>query len=186
MGIFSRFMDIVNANINALLDKAEDPEKMIKLMMQEIEDTLIELKSSCASYIAKESESKRNQKESESKIERWMKRAELAIEKGRDDLAREALIEKRRLTEEFDRFVEDAKRFEELASKGKEDIQRLEEKLSSLRLKHKALKERLERARDAERASDALRKSSEESIFSRFDQMERDFDRMGATESFIS
>src|SRR6056297_3525167 len=106
MGIFTRFRDIVSSNINAILDKAEDPEKMIKLMIMEMEDTLIELKTSCAASMA-------NQKRAENKINdlklaisRWESRAMLAIEKNRDDLAKEALLEKKKITSSLNKEFE--------------------------------------------------------------------------------
>ncbi len=102
MGVFSRFLDIVNANINALLDKAEDPEKMIRLMIQEMEDTLIELKSSAAAKMATLAKSKREYNEFEEEMKRWQARAELAISKGREDLAREALLAKRQISERLE------------------------------------------------------------------------------------
>jgi len=99
MGIFTRFTDIVSSNINSMLDKAEDPEKMIKLMIHEMEDTLIELKSSCAGVIAGQKKLERKFDNILEKVELWSKRANLAVSKGRDDLAREALLEKRRFAE---------------------------------------------------------------------------------------
>jgi phage shock protein A len=171
MGVFSRFMDIVNANINALLDKAEDPEKMVKLMMQEVEDTLIELKSSCASMIAKEKESLRKKSEAEHKVERWQSRAELAIDKGRDELAKEALLEKKRVNDEISRYQEDAHYYEKLVVKSKDDINRLEEKLLSLKEKHRSI---IEENRNSEQETSFAKQST----LDRFEQMERQFDRM--------
>lgn len=183
MGVFSRFMDIVNANINSLLDKAEDPEKMIKLMMQEMEDTLIELKSSCAAKIATKTKLSRERDELDKLARRWMSRAELAIEKGRDDLAREALVEKRRATDEMERLTADAARYDEMIRKSKEDIGKLEDKLQSLRQKHQAIIERAARAREEQSANETLRKASDAAAFSRFEHMEQQVDRMEANAS---
>ena len=91
MGIFTRFRDIVSANINAMLDKAEDPEKLIKLMIREMEDTLVELKASCAQVMANSKRAQRQLDEARSKRQYWAKNAELAVNKGRDDLAREEI-----------------------------------------------------------------------------------------------
>ena len=99
MGIFTRFRDIVSSNINAMLDRAEDPEKMIKLMIREMEDTLIELKSSCAGVIAGRKKLQRRYAEVDERKKLWSERAGLAVNKGRDDLAREALLEKRRFSQ---------------------------------------------------------------------------------------
>ena len=86
MGIFSRFKDIVSSNLNAMLDKAEDPEKMIRLMIQEMEETLVELKSSCASIMADKKGVERDVHLLNNTVEKWRERAELAVDKGRDDL----------------------------------------------------------------------------------------------------
>ena len=113
MGVFSRFMDIINSNINSLLDQAEDPQKMIKLMINEMEDTIIEIKTNCAAAIGAENTAKRKVAELEGLVDRWQKRAELAIEKGRDDLAREALIEKKRLSSELERLRAESERYDQ-------------------------------------------------------------------------
>lgn len=183
MGVFSRFMDIVNANINSLLDKAEDPEKMIKLMMQEMEDTLIELKSACAAKMASKAKLDRNDKELEALVQRWVSRAELAISRGREDLARDALIEKRKALSELDRLKEEAARYSDLIAKSKEDIGRLEDKLQSLRQKYQSIAERAARAREEQTANDTLRKASDSAAFGRFQHMEDHVDRMEANAS---
>jgi phage shock protein A len=180
MGVFSRFMDIVNANINTLLDKAEDPEKMIKLMMQEMEDTLIELKSACAAKMASKAKLDRNGKELEALVQRWVSRAELAISRGREDLARDALKEKRNALSELDRLKEDASRYSDLIAKSKEDISRLEDKLQSLRQKVQSIAERAAQAREEQTANDTLRKASDSAAFGRFQHMEDHVDRMEA------
>ncbi|HKL58366.1 MAG TPA: PspA/IM30 family protein, partial [Sphaerochaeta sp.] len=129
MGVFSRFLDIVNANINSLLDKAEDPEKMIKLMMQEMEYTLIELKSSCASKMASRAKTERTYKEQQSAVSRWQSRAELAISKGREDLAREALLEKKKALDAMEALASDLKVFDETIKVSKDEINQIEDKL---------------------------------------------------------
>lgn len=181
MGVFSRFMDIVNANINSLLDKAEDPEKMIKLMMQEMEDTLIELKSSCAAKMASKAKIDRNREELERLARRWMSRAELALQKGREDLAREALVEKRRANDDLERLASDAERYDEMIKKSKEDIGKLEDKLQGLRQKHQTIIERAARAREEQTANETIRKASDAAAFSRFEHMEQQVDRMEAS-----
>lgn len=181
MGVFSRFMDIVNANINALLDKAEDPEKMIKLIMQEMEDTLIEMKSSCAAKMASRAKLDREKKDLEAQVSRWQSRAELAISKGRDDLAREALIEKKRASDEISRKLEEIANYDEIIKGSKEDITQLEEKLQTVKQKNQMITERAKRAREEKEAKEHIRKPSQNDAFERFTSfMEEKIDRFAS------
>ena len=122
MGIFTRFRDIVSSNINSMLDKAEDPEKMIKLMIHEMEDTLIELKSSCAGVIAGRKKIQRRAEEIVDKKHLWEHRAELAVGKNRDDLAREALTEKRRYSQVAETLENEINEHSILIEQYKKDI----------------------------------------------------------------
>ena len=93
MGIFTRMRDIISSNINAMLEKAEDPEKLVKLMIQEMEDTLVEVKASCAGVMAAKKKIQRELDECGGRAEKWADRAQLAVDRGHDDLAREALVD---------------------------------------------------------------------------------------------
>lgn len=177
MGVFSRFMDIVNANINALLDKAEDPEKMIRLMLQEVEDTLIELKSSCAANMASKTKIERNIKEQQELANRWLKRAELALENGNEELAKEALLERKRALDQVEKLKSETTHFDKLVDKCKEEIEKLDEKLVSLRQKHQAIKKRMAEQK-------FYNQRFEDDATSRFDQMEMEVDRMTSRDDF--
>ena len=142
MGIFTRFKDIVSSNISAMLDKAEDPEKLIKLMIQEMEDTLVELKASCAGAMATKSRVNRAGDEVRSRVEDWENKARLALTKGREDLAREALAEKRLFSEESERLQKELGQLDDIVDKYKSDIGQLEDKLANARKKHQMLIQR--------------------------------------------
>ncbi|MDD2231669.1 MAG: PspA/IM30 family protein [Sphaerochaetaceae bacterium] len=180
MGVFSRFMDIVNANINSMLDKAEDPEKTIKLMLQEIEDTLIEMKSSCAAKMARRAKTHRAIEEQQALSDRWQSRAELAVNKGFDDLAREALIEKKNADEELSKLKAEQARCDDLIQLSKNDIVKLEDKLGAVKLKYQSILEKAQRAREEQKANEAFREASESETLKRFRDMEDRIDRMNA------
>lgn len=180
MGVFTRFMDIVSSNINGLLDMAEDPEKMVKLMLQEMEDTLIELKSTCAARMADKTRAERLKEEQEALAARWSNRARLAVEKDRDDLAREALGEKLRAEKTRDDYTAEIARHETLIEESKADITKLEEKLTSTRATYKKLQEeRAKRVREEQNAQSTYRAAAE-NPFSRFSKMEEQLNRMKA------
>ncbi len=174
MGIFSRFKDIVNANINTLLDKAEDPEKMLRLMVQEMEDTLIELKSNCASMMAEGIRKEKKLEEVKKTLTRWENRAVLALEKGREDLAREALVEKRSVQSEIDSLKEQLKDNIKAVEESKTEMETLEAKLKETKEKLSILKEKKERAEMERKANDAMRGN----VNAHFDAMEERIDRM--------
>lgn len=145
MNIFSRVMDIVNANVTALLEKAEDPEKMIRLMIKEMEDTIVELKTSCASTMAHKKRLERNSNELKASIKRWESRAVLALEHKRDDLAKEALIEKKKVQDELDKTQRELDNDQEYINLKKSDISKIETKLNKARNKYKSIKEEKEK-----------------------------------------
>lgn len=173
MGIFTRFKDIVNSNINALLDKAEDPEKMLRLMIQEMEDTVIEMKSSCAREMAEEIRMGKRIKEAEEAVERWQQRAVLAIDKGREDMAREALLEKRSAQENLEKLKSGFKSLSDSVANGKDEIKTLEDKLEQAKDKLKALQEK-------QAAMQREKMMNDSSIQSRFDEMEDRINKMAA------
>ena len=139
MGIFSRFTDIVNSNINAILDKAEDPEKIVRLMIQEMEDTLVEVRSAAARSIADKKDLNRKLESVDREQRDWEDKAELAIRKGREDLAKAALIEKSRVATAAEALKQDYLAVDEGLNKLNEDIARLEAKLEDAKTRQKAL-----------------------------------------------
>ena len=139
MGIFTRFSDIVNSNINAILDKAEDPEKIVRLMIQEMEDTLVEVRSAAARSIADKKDLNRKLESLEREVRDWDDKAELAMRKGREDLAKAALVEKSRVMAAVDALKEDYEAVDEGLAKLNEDIAKLEAKLEDAKARQKAL-----------------------------------------------
>ena len=139
MGIFTRFSDIVNSNINAILDKAEDPEKIVRLMIQEMEDTLVEVRSAAARSIADKKDLNRKIEIFDRDLNDWDQKAELALRKGREDLAKAALVEKSRVAGAVDVLKEDYLAVDEGLAKLNDDIARLESKLQDAKTRQKAL-----------------------------------------------
>ncbi|MBY6063156.1 phage shock protein PspA [Pseudidiomarina sediminum] len=139
MGIFSRFTDIVNSNINALLDKAEDPEKMVRLIIQEMEDTLVEVRSTSARLIAEKKDTERQMARYERDVAEWESKAELALSKDRDDLARLALVEKGKANDAVASLQTDIERINEHLNRLNEEVGQLQEKLADAKARQKTI-----------------------------------------------
>lgn len=173
MGIFSRFSDIVNSNINALLDKAEDPEKMVRLIIQEMEDTLVEVRSSSAKTIAEKKELQRVVNRLQEEVADWQAKAELALSKEREDLARSALIERQKASDQAEAVAADIANLDEHISKLQDEVSQLQEKLADAKarqktmlMRQKTVASRLEvkKTLDSNRINDAMYK------FERYEQ----------------
>lgn len=186
MGIFTRFKDIVNANINSMLDRAEDPEKMIKLMIHEMEDTLIDLKSSCAGVIAGTKKLERKTAELSEKIHLWEERANLAVSRGLDDLAREALLEKRRFAEIVSTLEAEMHEHQGICTQYQEDIAELEEKLAAAKEKKRLLAERHKRAVGKKKAQQEIRRSASADTMARFDKLENRIEQIEAEAELVN
>ena len=169
MGIFTRFRDIVSSNINAMLDRAEDPEKLVKLMIREMEDTLIELKAACAGVMAEQKKIHRRLDEARDREGHWASRADLAVEKGRDDLAREALKEKRRFTRLAQTLDRERMEHGTLVDQYQDDIRQLEEKLANAREKQRMLVHRHIRAAGRKKAQEEIRRAESHETIAKFD-----------------
>jgi phage shock protein A len=186
MGIFTRFRDIVGSNINSMLDRAEDPEKLIKMMIQEMEDTLIELKSACAGVIAARKKVERQLEAAEKRSEFWEAKAQLAVNKGRDDLAKEALLEKRRFVQSAESFANELIEHDSLLDQYKDDIRQLEEKLKSAREKERILVQRHIHAASKRRAQEEIRRIDSTDAIIKFEELERHIEHMEAEAELVN
>jgi phage shock protein A len=186
MGIFTRLRDIISSNINAMLDRAEDPEKLVKLMIQEMEDTLVEIKASCAGAMAAQKKVERVAQEARSRADQWAEKAELAVCKGRDDLAREALLEKRRYRERSDALERELAECEALVGQYQDDIMQLEDKLAAAREKQRLLVQRHIHARRKKRAEKEIRRVETSDALIRFEQFENRIERMEAEADLVN
>ena len=186
MGIFTRTVDIVNANVNALLDKAEDPEKLVRQMIHEMEQTLIEIKAACAGTMAGARKLRRQEDEALTRAARWNERARRAVERGRDDLAREALLQKRHYLEQAELAAKDVANLEVLENEYKDDIQRLEEKLALARERQRTLIQRHRRAQHKMRVETEIRRLDTSNAFVRFEELQYRLDRQEAESELVN
>jgi phage shock protein A len=186
MGIFTRFRDIISSNINAMLDKAEDPEKLIRLMIREMEDTLVEIKSACAGVMAGGKKIKRQLDGLGTRAQYWEEKAELAVNKGRDDLAREALVEKRKFNRRMETLESDLTEHDLLIEQYQDDIRQLEEKLKSARDKQRMLVQRHIHARKKMQAQEELRRIDSSETVMKFDEIENRIERMEAEADLVN
>jgi len=180
MGVFTRLKDIINSNLNAMLDAAEDPDKLIRLMIQEMEDTLVEVKANCAGAIAARKRAEKAVASAETAIVTWEERARLALEKGREDLAREAIRERRRLEDLRDAHAKEATGCDEVVARYKEDIGAVEAKLVDARQRHRLLVQRHKRAKMHERTRGVIERVTRYDAVTKFDQLEQRIERMEA------
>ncbi len=180
MGIFSRFTDIVNSNINNLLDKAEDPAKMVRLIIQEMEDTLVEVRSSSAKTLADKKELSRQVTRFENESQQWQEKAELALSKDRDDLARAALIEKKKCTESSQALVEELAHIEEHITKLQDEISQLQDKLADAKARQKAILMREKTVNSRLKVKKNIDSNKVNDALSRFDRYESKIDDIEA------
>jgi len=186
MGIFTRFRDIISANMNAMLDRAEDPEKLIRLMIREMEDTLVELKASCAGAMAEGKKVERLLEEAQERGDKWSDRAALAVQKGRDDLAREALNERRLYSERVAALENDLAECRALTDQYQEDIRQLEDRLNTAREKQRVLVQRHVHANRKKDAQREIRRADSTDAVRRFEAFEQRIDRMEAEADLVN
>jgi phage shock protein A len=184
MGIFSRLTDIVNSNLNSILDRAEDPEKLIRLVIQEMEDTLVEVRSSTVRTIAERKEIERKLNQLGREMDEWQRKAELALSRDRDDLAKGALVAKSKIAEQIDVLEHQLVHIEEALAKSSEDISRLQEKLTDAKKREKAIVLRHKSAASRLKVNTQLHDDRINDAFARFEQVERNLDELeGRAES---
>jgi phage shock protein A len=185
MSVISRFSDIVNANINTILDQAEDPHKMVRLITQEMQATLVEVRAASVGYIADKKKISERLEFSARESSNWQNKAELAVTKGRDDLAKAALLEKARQDDVVTALSAEVIQVQDAISKLKSDADQLENKLIIARTREKALILRGQTARSRLKVKRQLHDVDCEDALSRFESYERKLDDMeGAIESY--
>jgi phage shock protein A len=186
MGIFTRFRDIVGSNINAMLDKAEDPEKMIRMMIREMEDCLVDIKAKCAGAMAERKKVERRLAGVREKQTQWEDRARLAVNRGRDNLAREALMEKRSFREMAEALESELAEHGGLVTQYQDDIRQLEEKLGKAQEKKRLLVQRHIRATQSRQAREEIRRAESHETLARFETLENRIERMESEADLVN
>jgi phage shock protein A len=186
MGIFSRFSEILNSNVNAMLDRAEDPRKMVKLMIHEMEETLMEIKSSAAEVVADKLRTERHLQREQAKEADWQHKAELAISKNHEELAREALVQKTASTHRVHDLQNKLAELDGLTNQYQMDIAQLEEKLMAARSRQQILIANHESARNRKRVEEKIYKLNTTGAFAKFEHYENKIDQFNAEAQILS
>ena len=173
MGIFSRTRDIVAANMAELLDRADDPAKMVRIIILEMEETLVEVRASAARTIADQKEMRRHIQKLADLEANWTEKAELALSKDREDLAKAALVERRKAADMGAQLRAEVTLLEDALRSSEEDIAKLQSKLREARAKQNAIATRLESANTKARLREMWNGPKTHEAFSRFEVLER-------------
>ena len=185
MGIFSRLTDIVNSNINSILDRAQDPEKIIRLIIQEMEDTLVEVRSGAVRTIAEKKELERRLETLRQERQDWERRAEFAITKGREDLAKGALLAKARVAQSIETLERQLAQMSDALEKQNQDIGKLQAKLADAKAREKVIVARQKSAAGRLKIRAKLYNERITDAFARFEQVERSLDELeGKVEAY--
>ena len=180
MGVFSRFTDIVNANINSALDRAEDPEKIVRLIVTEMEETLVEIRANTAGYLADKKTFERKLNKLQQQSAHWQGKAELALSKDREDLARAALTEKQKADEQVAQIEADIAKLDEILAALQEDSARLNEKMADAKAKQNAMTMRQNCAVTRLKVREQAHRSDIDDAIARFDSFESKIDDLEA------
>ncbi len=180
MGMFTRFADIINANINSMLDKAENPEKMLKLIIQEMEETLVEVRSSAAKNIAEKKQLERALAHAKRQVENWQQKAQLAVEKSRDDLAKQALVEKQKVAQQQTELENQMQVVDEILVDIQADAGRLQEKLTEAKRKQETFLIRQQSAQVRLKAREKATVHNIEDALQKFERYQEKIDGLEA------
>ncbi len=178
MGIFSRTRDIIAANFSDLLDKSEDPAKMIRIIILEMEETLVEVRASAARTIADQKEMRRHLGKLSNLQASWTEKAELALSKDREDLAKAALMERQKAADMADQLETELQVLDDALRASEEDIMKLQNKLRDARTKQNAIATRMETATNRVRMREMYAGNRTAEAFSRFEQLDRRADEV--------
>ncbi len=180
MGIFSRMGDIINSNLNSMIDKAENPEKIARLIIQEMEDTLVEVRTDAARNIAERKELSRKVDAYKEKAEDWGKKAEIALTKEREDLARGALQAKQQAENMIAVVEQEIEILDDAVGKADADLSKLQTKLDEARAKHKSLMMRGSIAQNQIKMRSKMADYRVDDALARYERMERKVDELEA------
>lgn len=186
MSIFSRLADIVNANLNSLLDKAEDPAKMVRLIIQEMEDELVRERSNLARFLAEQKDLLRQVDRHQERVSEWQGKAELALSRDREDLARAALLEKNKQADLLKALEHEQLVVGEGIDKLSQAISALEDKLVDARARQQTMQLRERSAQSRIKVQERVRYSETASSVDKFDRMERKIDELEAKADLYS
>jgi phage shock protein A len=180
MGVFSRLSDIINSNLNAMLDRAEDPQKIVRLIIQEMEDTLVETRTAAARSIADRKELSRRVAELDTAVADWQRKAELAVSRGRDDLAKAALAARGQASETVALLRREIAIIDDRLAKTDADLAKLQAKLTEAKNKQKAYEIRRGTVRDQIRIRTQIHDRRLDDALARYAHLERRLDQMEA------
>jgi phage shock protein A len=178
MSIFSRMTDIINSNISALLDKAENPEKMIRMVIQEMEETLVEVRSGTAKVLAEKKTLSRRIEQLKRQAQDWEEKAELALSKNREDLAKAALVEKSNTTATIEILEKDTEKLETTLDKLSSEIEQLQSKLNDARARQKSIVMRTKATKSRLDVNMQLHNYTIDNAMDKFEYYERKIDMM--------